>query len=189
MAHIAIFASGNGTNAERIAKYFSDSEIITVNMILTNNPDAGVIKRANNLGIETIVFNKHEFYKTNKIVSILEDNKIDFIVLAGFLWLVPENLLLKYENRIINIHPALLPKYGGKGMYGMNVHKAVIESGDSMSGITIHMVNDKYDEGQIIFQANVNVTKDDTPDTLAAKIHKLEYQHFPVIISEIVLKA
>lgn len=182
MKNIAIFASGNGTNAERIIKYFNESSIAQVNVVLTNKSDAGVISRAQSLNIDLIVFNRDDFYNTANVINILNENNIDLIVLAGFLWLVPENILEKYEDRILNIHPALLPKYGGKGMYGTRVHEAVIADGEVKSGITIHKVNKYYDEGQIIFQTYFNLDKNETPDSLAGKIHKLEYEHFPKVI-------
>jgi len=179
---IAIFASGNGTNAQRIVEYFKDNEEIEICLILSNKPNAGVLLRAEKLGIRTEVFNRDEFKKGQKVDVLLQENDIDLIVLAGFLWLVPTFLIEKFPNRIINIHPALLPKFGGKGMYGMNVHKAVIESGESQSGISIHYVNNKYDDGQIIFQAKFNIEEGETPESLANKIHQLEYEHFPIIV-------
>ena len=179
---IAIFASGNGTNAQRIVEYFKDNEEIEICLILSNKPNAGVLLRAEKLGIRTEVFNRDEFKKGQKVDVLLQENNIDLIVLAGFLWLVPTFLIEKFQNRIINIHPALLPKFGGKGMYGMNVHKAVIESGESQSGISIHYVNNKYDDGQIIFQAKFNIEEGETPESLANKIHQLEYEHFPIIV-------
>ena len=142
--------------------------------MLTNNPKAGVLERAKKLGVNCLVFDRPAFYQTDEILDALKDNRIDLIVLAGFLWLVPVNILRSFKGRIINIHPALLPKYGGKGMYGRHVHEAVISSGDPVSGITIHQVNEKYDEGQIIFQNELPVSRSDTPDTLAGKIHELE---------------
>lgn len=186
MKKIAIFASGNGTNAERIASYFAGSSKICVSLILTNNPEAGVLKRAEKLSIPVVVFNRNDFSRTDKIAKILSKNEIDLVVLAGFLWLVPLNLLKAYPDRIINIHPALLPKYGGKGMYGRHVHEAVIASGDDKSGITIHYVNEKYDDGHVIFQSTVEVNLTDTADSLAAKIHELEHSHFPVVIEQLI---
>ena len=186
--NIAIFASGSGTNAECIGNYFDKNPNAEVRLILTNKKDAGVIKRAENLGIRTIIFNKMELYETTKIADILEEEKIDLVVLAGFLLLIPENLLEKYPGRILNIHPALLPKYGGKGMYGKRVHEAVIENGEQYSGISIHFVNEKYDDGQIIFQDRLEVMPDDTPDSLASKIHQLEYKHYPRVIEDVLLK-
>lgn len=187
MKNIAIFASGNGSNAERIATYFKNSEHINVCLILTNNKNAGVIGRANRLEIPVIVFDRNTLYTTNDILTVLAENNIDLIVLAGFLWLIPQNLLANYPNKIINIHPALLPKYGGKGMYGIHVHKAVIDSGDDASGITIHFVNEKYDDGQIIFQKEVRIEDGETPDSLAAKIHTLEYENFPLVIQDVLI--
>ncbi len=188
MKRIALFASGNGTNAERIVRYFTVEKTAEVCLILTNNSEAGVLERAKRLGIPSVVFSRDDFYKSDKILSLLKNNKVDLIVLAGFLWLVPANILQSFQNRIVNIHPALLPRYGGKGMYGKHVHKAVIDSGDKSSGITIHYVNEKYDDGQIIFQAEVAVESGDTPDSLASKIHELEYKHFPVVIEKILGK-
>jgi len=185
MKNIAIFASGNGTNAERIINYFKDSKIAQVKVVFTNNPTAGVIDRVQKLFVDVNIINRNDFYSTNKVLISLKKYKIDIVVLAGFLWLVPESLIDFYRDRIINIHPALLPKYGGKGMYGMNVHKAVISAGDSKSGITIHKVNKLYDDGQIIFQADFDIDKNETPHSLAKKIHMLEYDHFPVIIEKI----
>lgn len=188
MKKIAIFASGNGTNAERIASYFSKGNVARVSLILTNNPEAGVLKRAEKLTVPSVVFNRADFSRKDDIVNLLAANEIDLVVLAGFLWLLPSNILQAYPDRIVNIHPALLPKYGGKGMFGSHVHEAVIASGEHKSGITIHFVNEKYDDGQIIFQSTVDVDRTETADTLAAKIHELEYAHFPVIIEQIIQK-
>ncbi len=187
MKNIAIFASGSGTNAENIIKYFEDSSTIDVVVVLTNNANAGVIERAHSLFVDVHVFNRDDFYNSDRVINILDNYKTDLIVLAGFLWLVPENILGKYENKGINIHPALLPDYGGKGMYGKRVHEAVIDSGDSESGISIHKVNKIYDDGQIIFQAKVKIDKNETPDSLAGKIHMLEYEHFPKVIESLLI--
>ena len=184
--NIAVFASGSGTNAQRITEYFSDHPEISVSMILSNKPDAYVLVRAKKLMIPSVVFDRHTFYETSEISGLLKKNKIDLIVLAGFLWLIPEDLIQAFRGRIINIHPALLPKYGGKGMYGSRVHEAVIQSRDKESGITIHFVNEKYDEGNIIFQAKCEVLPDDTPDTLAQRIHQLEYKHYPEVIEKVI---
>ena len=184
MKNIAIFASGSGTNAENIMVYFEDSTEVNVAVVLTNNPKAGVIERAHSQFVDVHVFNKDDFYSSDRVIDILIQNNIDLIVLAGFLWLVPSNLINKYDDRIINIHPALLPKYGGKGMFGMRVHEAVIDAKDSVSGITIHKVNSKYDDGQIVFQAQFEISDYETPHSLAQKIHKLEYKHFPLVIEE-----
>jgi phosphoribosylglycinamide formyltransferase-1 len=185
MKRIAIFASGSGTNAENLVQFFRTNPAGRVEMILTNRPDAGVIHRAKTLGVETILFDREQFYETGAIVKLLQERDIEFIVLAGFLWLVPAALLNVYRGRVVNIHPALLPKYGGKGMYGNRVHEAVIASGDKNSGITIHHVNQAYDEGDVIFQASCPVMKDDTADSLASRIHQLEYKHFPAEIEKI----
>ena len=185
MKRIAIFASGSGTNAENLIRYFRTSETGSVDLVLTNRAGAGVIGRAGSLGVETVVFNREQFYHSEEIKDILIQRGIDFVVLAGFLWLVPENILKAFEGRLVNIHPALLPNYGGKGMYGDRVHEAVIANGDRESGITIHHVNQAYDAGNIIFQARCPVERDDTPGSLAARIHELEYAHFPVIVEQL----
>ena len=184
MKNIAVFASGSGTNAQNIAEYFMASGDIRVSLILANKPDAFVLERAKNLGIPSLVFTRKEFYESEIILDILRRNKIDFIVLAGFLWLMPGYLLKAYSRKIINIHPALLPKYGGKGMYGDKVHQAVIESGDRQTGITIHYVNDHYDEGEVIFQDSFEIQPDDTAESIAQRVHALEYRHFPRVIEE-----
>jgi len=188
MRNIAIFASGSGTNAENIIEYFSTKNSAKVTLVLSNKHHALVLKRAEKHKVKTIFFERDDFYLSGKVLDSLLVHKIDFIVLAGFLWLVPEKIIDIYNKRIINIHPALLPAYGGKGMFGEAVHKAVIENGETESGITIHYVNKHYDEGDIIFQARCKVEPDDTSDTLAGKIHTLEYQHFPGIIEEIVVR-
>jgi phosphoribosylglycinamide formyltransferase 1 len=188
MKKIAIFASGSGTNAQNIAEYFLAVNDITVSLILANKPDAFVLERAKNLGIPSVVFTKNEFYENEVILDILQKYKIDFIVLAGFLWLIPDYLLKAYSGKIINIHPALLPKYGGKGMYGDKVHQAVIRSGDKRTGITIHFVNDHYDEGEIIFQDSFEILPGDTAESIAHRVHDLEYRHFPRVIEETIRK-
>ena len=187
MKNIAIFASGNGTNAERVIRYFEKSKIARVNIVITNNNKAGVIKRAHSLKVDLHLINRIDFYNSDDVLDILTQYKVDLIVLAGFLWLVPEALISKYDNKIINIHPALLPSYGGKGMYGKHVHEAVIASGNVKSGITIHYVNKLYDDGQIIFQADTKISKNETPDSLAKKIHLLEYEHFPEVIKSLLI--
>jgi phosphoribosylglycinamide formyltransferase 1 len=188
MRNIAVLASGSGTNAENIINYFSNRNTAKVSLVLSNNRQAMVLKRAEAHNIRTVFFERKEFYVTGKVLRYLTLYKIDFIVLAGFLWLVPESILEKFPGRIINIHPALLPKYGGKGMYGDVVHKAVIENHDKKSGITIHYVNKLYDNGDIIFQEKCTVDPSDTPDSLAKKVHALEYKHFPKVIEELVVK-
>jgi phosphoribosylglycinamide formyltransferase-1 len=186
MNRIAIFASGSGTNAENIIRFFRPKENIEVAMVLCNRPGAKVIERAKNLNVDTLVFSKEELYNSDRILNSLRENRIDFLVLAGFLLLVPPGLISAYPDAIVNIHPALLPNYGGKGMYGSRVHEAVIENREKESGITIHYVNERYDDGNIIFQAKCPVAKDDTPESLAAKIHALEHEHYPKIIDKII---
>lgn len=185
MKRIAIFASGSGTNAQKIIEYFSTSKEVVVDSLWSNNENAYALIRAEKLGIETITFDSDEFYRSNDILDRLYDHRIDMIVLAGFLWLVPRNLTELFT--VINIHPALLPKYGGKGMYGANVHKAVLASKDKESGISIHQVNQDYDKGKIIFQATCPIVPGDTPETLAARIHELEHQHYARVIEEVLL--
>ena len=186
MKNIAIFASGSGSNAENIIRHFSTTENVKVTLVLSNNPHSFVLKRAERLNVKTVFFDRDDFYKSNKIIDILLEERIDFIVLAGFLWLVPDNIINMYAGRIVNIHPALLPAYGGKGMYGDAVHKAVIENREKESGITIHFVNNEYDKGAIIFQARCVVEPHDDYASLANKIHNLEYEHFPSVIEEII---
>lgn len=185
---LAIFASGSGTNAQNIIEYFAKHRVIEVAMVLSNKKDAYVLRRADKLHIPSIVFDRQTFYDTEDILQILLEQEISFIVLAGFLWLVPQYMIHSFPNRIINIHPALLPKYGGKGMYGKYVHQAVLASGDKESGITIHLVNDEYDKGDIVFQVKCEVKPEDDPETLAQRIHKLEYEHYPRIIEELVME-
>jgi phosphoribosylglycinamide formyltransferase-1 len=187
MKNIAIFASGSGTNAENIAEYFKGNPHVCIKLILSNRPDAYVLKRAEKFDIPTFIFNRRQFNQTEDVLNVLKENRISLIVLAGFLWLVPVHILKAYPNRIINIHPALLPKYGGKGFYGSVVHEAVIRSGDKESGITIHYVNEIYDSGQIIFQARCAVEPGDTPESLAHKVHQLEYKYFPGVIEKMLL--
>lgn len=186
MKNIAIFASGSGTNAENIIKHFSISKNANIKLVLSNKKDAYVLERAKRFGVDTFVFDRNDFYNSDVVINKLIYNDIDFVVLAGFLWLVPENLINKFEGRIINIHPALLPKYGGKGMYGNRVHNAVVANHETESGITIHYVNHLYDSGDIIFQAKCEVLPDDTPEMVASKVHTLEYRHFPEVIEELV---
>lgn len=182
MKKIAIFASGSGSNAENIIKTLANNPDITVDSVYCNVPDAYVLERSKKLHIPAFVFSREELKDPEKIAKQLRERRIDFIVLAGFLWLMPSHITAAYPNRIVNIHPALLPSYGGKGMYGSRVHEAVIAAKEEKSGITIHYVNDHYDEGNIIFQACCDITPEDTPDTLAQKVHALEYKYFPQII-------
>ena len=182
---IAVFASGSGTNAQNIIQYFSENERIKIDSLWSNNPRAYALTRAISLGVETFVFNRQQFYETDEVLQKLKERGIHLIVLAGFLWLVPENLISNFP--IINIHPALLPKYGGKGMYGMKVHQAVVDNRDIKTGISIHLVNQNYDEGEVIFQTACAVSPDDTPDTVAQKVHELEYKYFPAVIEQFLL--
>jgi len=188
MKRIAIFASGSGTNAENIIKHFKANGKAIAEVVLCNNPKALVIERAKALHTPSMVFTKQDLYDSQKIENLLVRLKIDLIVLAGFLWLLPASLIKKFPGRIINIHPALLPKHGGKGFYGSKVHEAVMQSGEKKSGITIHFVNDKFDDGEIIFQASCDIEPGDTPSTLAEKIHKLEHEHYPIIIDNLLEK-
>lgn len=185
MKKIIIFASGSGSNAERIATFFKDDKNIQVSLILSNNPKAGVLERAKRLQIPSIVFDRQAFYHSEIVLDIIQSQNPDLIILAGFLWKFPENIIKNFPNKIINIHPSLLPKYGGKGMYGGFVHQSVIENREPESGITIHYVNENYDEGTIIFQTKTEVSANDTPETLAEKIHQLEYEHFPKVIASL----
>ena len=170
---------------KKIAIFFTIIVIIVVGIVFCNKPDAYVLERAKRLNVPTLVFGREEFFHSDLILNELKRLDIDLIVLAGFLWKVPDAIIDAYQNRIINIHPALLPSYGGKGMYGMKVHEAVIAAGEKESGITIHHVNNHYDEGAAIFQAKCEITSGDTPETLATKVHALEYEHFPRVIKEV----
>ncbi|MDP5045256.1 MAG: phosphoribosylglycinamide formyltransferase [Leeuwenhoekiella sp.] len=188
MKRIVIFASGSGTNAQRIVEYFKDQNEVEVALILSNKATAKVLDRAANLNISAFSFNKTAFYENDHVLNLVKSAKPDLIVLAGFLWLFPASIIQSYKGKIINIHPALLPAYGGKGMYGAHVHKAVVEAKEIESGITIHYVTENYDEGAIIFQAKTKLDSEETADSLAAKIHKLEYEHFPRVIAELLEK-
>lgn len=188
MKHIAIFASGNGTNAEKIFQEFQNDQEIEVSLVLTNNPSAGVISKAERYAIPVEVFNRKRFYETTEIVDTLKDKDISLVVLAGFLWLLPISLINAFPDQIINIHPALLPKYGGKGMYGMKVHEAVLNAQERESGITIHYINENYDEGKIIFQQKCDISKTDTAEDIAKKVQQLEHLHYPEVIRHIFRK-
>lgn len=188
MRNIAIFASGNGTNAENIAEYFSKNEKIKVALIVSNRANAGVHERARRFGIPSLTLPKADFIAGEPVLQVLREYRIDFVVLAGFMCLVSEPLLRAFPNRIVNIHPALLPKFGGKGMFGHHVHEAVVAAGEKESGITIHYINEQYDEGQIVFQASCPLIPEDTPDTVAAKVHALEYRYYPQVIEQIIGK-
>lgn len=185
---IVIFASGSGTNAENIIKYFQNSEKVKVVAVLSNKPTSPVLKKAHDLGVKALCFDKDAFFTSNEILHVLEDLNPDLIVLAGFLWLFPSHILKKFPNKVINLHPALLPAYGGKGMYGNLVHEAVLNNNETETGITIHYVNDMYDDGQIIFQDKIEVLPTDTPTSLASRIHELEHANFPKVIENILEK-
>jgi phosphoribosylglycinamide formyltransferase-1 len=185
MKRIAIFASGSGSNAENIYHYFKHHKDVQIDLILTNNPNAGVIERAQRLDIPCLRFNRFDLYSTEKITEELLNRKIDLIVLAGFLWLLPSSIIQLFPNKIINIHPALLPKYGGKGMYGDFVHQAVSKANESETGITIHYVNEFYDEGAVIFQKSVAINPGEDPELIAQKVHTLEYEYFPKLIDDL----
>lgn len=187
MKRIVIFASGSGTNAENIIKYFENSNLISVVQVLSNKKDAKVLERAKRLGVNFDTFNRDDFYTSEAMLSNLKLTA-DYIILAGFLWKIPTNFIQAFPQKIINIHPALLPKYGGKGMYGMHVHSAVVKNKEKESGITIHYVNENYDEGAIIFQKSVEVLVCDTAEDVAAKIHILEQENFPRVIEKIMLE-
>ena len=186
MKRLSIFVSGNGTNLQRIAEYFADNKDVEIVNVVCNNPKAYSIERAKNLGIPLRMITREDF-KSEAFIKELQDLGIDLIVLAGFLWKLPENLVKAFPKKIVNIHPALLPKYGGKGFYGEHVHEAVVADKEAQSGITIHYVNELYDSGEIILQARVSLDENETPDSLAAKIHQLEQAYFPVAIEQVLL--
>jgi len=188
MKRIVIFASGSGTNAENLIKFFHNRENASVIQVLTNNPHAKVLERAKKLKVSALSFNKIAISETEDVLNILKAAKPDLIVLAGYLWKFPDNILAAFPNKVINVHPALLPNYGGKGMYGMHVHNAVVNNKEKETGITIHYVNEHYDEGAVIFQAKCNVADTDTADDVAAKIHQLEMEHFPQVVNDILSK-
>jgi phosphoribosylglycinamide formyltransferase-1 len=186
MTSIAIFASGAGSNARKIIEHFSHHPKVRVDLIVCNKPNAGVLNIADEHGIPTLILDKEQFFRGNAYVDEFKVDDIDFIVLAGFLWKVPDALIHAYPGKIVNIHPALLPKYGGKGMYGNFVHEAVIANKEKESGISIHLVDEVYDHGKIIFQAKCEVKEDDTPESLAARIHELEHKHYAKVIEQLV---
>lgn len=182
---IAVFASGRGTNAQNLISFFSKNDTGRVVLVLSDKKEAGVISRVKDMGVEIVVFSSEELL-SGTVLSMLKEKGIDFIVLAGFLKMVPMDIIEKYHGRIVNIHPSLLPKYGGRGMYGMNIHRAVIENRERESGITIHHVSPVCDDGDIIFQTSVEITDRDTPESLAAKISCLEMEHFPRVVEKII---
>lgn len=183
---LAILASGNGTNAQQITEYFADKPEVSVDVIIYNRRDAYVATRAANLGIEARYFGRRDFMESDNVVNFLKERNIDYVILAGFLLLIPENILNAFPNRVVNIHPALLPKYGGKGMYGHHVHDAVVANHETETGITIHVVDNRYDCGTTLFQARCKVEPEDTADDVAAKIHLLEKEYFPRVIEAFV---
>ncbi|MFO7574062.1 MAG: phosphoribosylglycinamide formyltransferase [Bacteroidales bacterium] len=185
MNKIVVFASGSGTNAANIIRYFSTGKNAKVVSVFVNNPEAAVIKRVTVLGTDVFLFDRDDLCVTGRVLEKLKELGTDLIVLAGFLWHIPDTITSQYRGQIVNIHPALLPEFGGRGMYGERVHKAVIEAGKKKSGITIHYVNEKYDEGDIIFRAECEVVAGDTPATLAARVHELEYKYYPFIIEKL----
>jgi phosphoribosylglycinamide formyltransferase-1 len=188
LKRIAIFASGSGSNAQRIMEHFKRHKEMEVAIVLSNRADSYVLQRADNFEIPTHVFSKEELYHSSTILQLLKNLDIDIIVLAGFLWLIPENIIQQYPKRIINIHPALLPKYGGKGMYGDIIHETVIANHDLETGITIHYVNESFDEGEIIYQNKCLVENTDTTEKLAYKVHQLEHLHYPRVIEDLLKK-
>ena len=187
MKRIVIFASGSGSNAENLITFFQNSVEASVIQVLTNNPHAKVLDRCKKLNVSALSFNRVAFLKSSDVLNILKSSQPDLIVLAGFLWKFPDFILNEFPNKVINIHPALLPSYGGKGMYGMHVHNAVVQNKETETGITIHYVNENYDEGAVIFQAKCSVLPTDSAEDVAGKIHLLEMQHFPKVV-EIILK-
>jgi phosphoribosylglycinamide formyltransferase-1 len=185
LKNIAIFASGAGSNAQKIIDHFRDSSLAKVTLILSNKAEAGIFKIAEKEQIPAILIDKEQFFRGDTYIKLLEEAGTDLVVLAGFLWKVPANLVTAFPNRIINIHPALLPKFGGKGMYGHFVHEAVLAAGEKESGITIHYVNEKYDDGGVILQEKCIITEEDTPDSLARKVQVLEHKWFPLIVERL----
>jgi phosphoribosylglycinamide formyltransferase-1 len=183
-ARVVVLASGSGTNAEAIFSYFKNHPLIDVVLLVCNNPEAQVLKRAQKFGIPVRVVNRNEFNDKTYMLELLRSQKVTHLVLAGFLWLIPPYLIHAFPGRIVNIHPALLPKFGGKGMYGMRVHEAVKNAGEKESGITIHLVNEKYDEGKVLFQATCAVGDDDSPEQIATKVHRLEHESYPKVIED-----
>lgn len=186
---LSIFASGSGSNAEQFFRHFKGHPSIEIVSVFTNNRSAGVIERAHRFGIPHHVYNRTYWQTGEKIIELLEEEKVDFIVLAGFMFLIPEDLVKKYPKRIFNIHPALLPKFGGQGMYGANVHKAVKDAGEKESGITVHFVNEAYDEGQILYQESVQLSSSDEPEDIARKVLEIEHKNYPKVVETEVLKS
>jgi phosphoribosylglycinamide formyltransferase 1 len=188
MVNIAIFVSGTGSNARKILEFFESSAIARGTLLISNRKDAPALRMAAEKGVPAIALERKSFYETEALLPILKDHSIDLIVLAGFLWLIPPYLIKAYPHRILNIHPALLPKFGGKGMYGLRVHQAVLDAGEKESGITIHLVDEMYDHGAPLFQARCPVEANDTPETLAHRVQKLEHYHYPIVIDQYISK-
>jgi phosphoribosylglycinamide formyltransferase-1 len=188
MKNIVVFASGSGTNTENIIRYFEKSDAAKVNLVVCNDEKAGVVERVKKLSVACYIISDVDLQNPESLIEMLRKNKPSLIVLAGFLKLVPAKIISTYRGRIINIHPALLPRFGGKGMYGSRVHRAVIDAGEKESGITIHLVNEKFDEGEIIFQKKISLEKNETKKSLAEKIHELEYEHYPFAIQNFLKK-
>jgi phosphoribosylglycinamide formyltransferase-1 len=188
IAKIAIFVSGKGTNAQKIIQYFQNRKDIEASLVCSNNPRSEVLELAHSLNINQLIFNKETLNSPDGVIHFLNEKGITHIVLAGFLWLVPVHLIEIFKNKIINIHPALLPKYGGKGMFGLNVHEAVKAAGERETGITIHLVNERYDEGQYLFQEKVDLTGAETAQEIAQKVQELEHQYYPRVIERWILE-
>ncbi|MGB5403063.1 MAG: phosphoribosylglycinamide formyltransferase [Robiginitalea sp.] len=188
MKRIMLFASGSGSNVENIVQYFEGDDRVEIRGVLCNNPGAGVVDRCKRLRLPLYCFNRPAYVEGEGILALLEGLNPDLIVLAGFLWKIPESIIAAFPDKIINIHPALLPKFGGKGMYGMHVHQAVINAGETESGITIHKVNEAYDQGSILLQKKISIEAGDTPEALAKKIHALEYAHYPPAIASLLFE-
>jgi phosphoribosylglycinamide formyltransferase-1 len=186
--NIVIFASGSGSNAQRLLEHFQHHPSIRVAALFSNNPNAYALQRAETYHVPAFLFNREELYKSDKVLQQIQAFNPDLIVLAGFLWLVPQNLLQAFPKRIINIHPALLPRYGGKGMHGRHVHAAVVQAGEKESGITVHYINEEYDKGAFILQERCPVLPDDTPEALAARVLQLEHKHLPLVVEQLLLE-
>lgn len=185
MKKIVVFASGSGTNFQHIAEYFSKKQTATIELLISNKADAYALERAKKMNIPTLLIDREMIYKSENVLNILRQLNPNLLILAGFLWLIPENIIDAFPRKIVNIHPALLPKYGGKGMYGMQVHKAVVENKETETGISIHYVTKEYDKGDLIFQAKCKVLPKDSPETIAEKVHGLEYEFFPKTVENI----
>ncbi|NLJ82177.1 MAG: phosphoribosylglycinamide formyltransferase [Bacteroidales bacterium] len=188
MKKIVVFASGSGTNFQNIANYFDKKQTAKIELLISNKADAYALERAKKMNISTLLIDREMLYKSENVLNILREINPDLLILAGFLWLIPENIIEAFPQKIVNIHPALLPKYGGKGMYGMQVHKAVVANKETETGISIHYVTKEYDKGDLIFQATCEVLPKDSPETIAEKVHSLEYEFFPKIIEKLLLE-